>query len=96
MFEQAGVPWARGQSDNASHCAIRALTRVAAALPRAPREGPGRRRFTLADELGHRVCQCLEGRAAPVMCRAEDVAPIADRALEREANVFAAELLVPE
>jgi Zn-dependent peptidase ImmA (M78 family) len=29
------------------------------------------------------------------MCRAEDVAPGADRALEREANIFAAELLMP-
>ena len=29
-------------------------------------------------------------------CRAADVAPTADRALEREANVFAAELLMPE
>jgi Zn-dependent peptidase ImmA (M78 family) len=30
------------------------------------------------------------------MCRAEDVAPGTDRTLEREANVFAAELLMPE
>jgi Zn-dependent peptidase ImmA (M78 family) len=30
------------------------------------------------------------------MCRAEDVALGADRAVEREANVFAAELLMPE
>jgi Zn-dependent peptidase ImmA (M78 family) len=30
------------------------------------------------------------------MCRAEDIAPGADRALEREANIFAAELLMPE
>jgi Zn-dependent peptidase ImmA (M78 family) len=57
---------------------------------------PGRRRFTLAHEVGHWVCQCLEGRGVPVMCRAEDVAPGADRSLEREANVFAAELLMPE
>lgn len=57
---------------------------------------PARRRFTLAHEVGHWVCQCLEGRGAPVMCRAEDIAPGADRTLEREANVFAAELLMPE
>jgi IrrE N-terminal-like domain len=57
---------------------------------------PARRRFTLAHEVGHWVCQCLEGRGAPMMCRAEDVAPEADRTLEREANVFAAELLMPE
>jgi Zn-dependent peptidase ImmA (M78 family) len=57
---------------------------------------PARRRFTLAHELGHWICQCLEGRGAPMMCRAEDVAPGTDRALEREANVFAAQLLMPE
>jgi Zn-dependent peptidase ImmA (M78 family) len=58
-----------------------------------------RRRFTLAHELGHWVCQHLEGKTAPVYCRAADVQPepsAADRALEREANVFAAELLMPE
>lgn len=57
---------------------------------------PARRRFTVAHELGHWVCQCLEGRGARVMCRAEDVAPETDRALEREANLFGAELLMPE
>jgi Zn-dependent peptidase ImmA (M78 family) len=57
---------------------------------------PTRRRFTLAHEVGHWVCQCLEGKGAPVMCRAEDVSEGADRTLEREANVFAAELLMPE
>ena len=57
---------------------------------------PTRRRFTLAHEVGHWVCQCLEGKGAPVMCRAEDVSESADRTLEREANVFAAELLMPE
>jgi Zn-dependent peptidase ImmA (M78 family) len=56
----------------------------------------GRKRFTIAHELGHWVCQCLEGRGETVMCRAEDVAPDADRSLEREANVFGAELLMPE
>jgi Zn-dependent peptidase ImmA (M78 family) len=55
-----------------------------------------RRRFTIAHELGHWVCQCLEGTAAPVMCRPTDVSTAADRALEREANVFAANLLMPE
>jgi Zn-dependent peptidase ImmA (M78 family) len=33
---------------------------------------------------------------APVYCRAEDVGEGAGKALEREANVFAAELLMPE
>jgi hypothetical protein len=59
-------------------------------------EPPQRRRFTLAHELGHWVCQCLEGQTAPVYCRAADVAPDTDRVLEREANIFAAELLMPE
>ena len=57
---------------------------------------PARRRFTIAHELGHWVCQCLDGRGTPVMCRVEDVSPDADRTLEREANVFGAELLMPE
>jgi IrrE N-terminal-like domain len=49
-----------------------------------------RKRFTIAHELGHWVCQCLEGRGQKVMCRAKDVSPDADRALEREANLFGA------
>jgi Zn-dependent peptidase ImmA (M78 family) len=57
---------------------------------------PARKRFTIAHELGHWVCQCLEGRGGKVMCRDEDVSPDADRTLEREANVFGAELLMPE
>jgi hypothetical protein len=59
-------------------------------------DAPTRRRFTLAHEVDHWVCQVQEGRGAPLMCRAEDIAPDADRRLEREANVFAAELLMPE
>jgi hypothetical protein len=56
-----------------------------------------RRRFTLAHEVGHWVCQCLGGTAAPRYCRASDVGLDASaKALEREANVFAAELLMPE
>jgi Zn-dependent peptidase ImmA (M78 family) len=55
-----------------------------------------RRRFTLAHEVGHWVCQVLEGRGAPIMCRAEVVGVGEGKALEREANVFAAELLMPE
>ena len=54
-----------------------------------------RRRFTLAHEVGHWVCQCLEGRGAEVMCRDIDLDPAADRTLEREANIFAANLLMP-
>ena len=69
------------------------------------RQSSGRRRFTIAHELGHWVCQVIEGRWQPTYCRAADVEvdvgagpvrPSTDRALEREANVFAAELLMPE
>ena len=59
-------------------------------------EPHARQRFTLAHEVGHWVCQVLEGYTAPVYCRAEDVAPGADRMREREANLFGAELLMPE
>jgi Zn-dependent peptidase ImmA (M78 family) len=59
---------------------------------------PGaRRRFTIAHELGHWVCQCLEGEMEPVYCRAEEMTlDPRTKAREREANVFAAELLMPE
>lgn len=57
-----------------------------------------RKRFTLAHEIGHWVCQCREGRAqvADVLCREVDLSTgTVTRALEREANIFAAELLMP-
>jgi IrrE N-terminal-like domain len=60
------------------------------------REAPGRRRFTLGHELGHWVCQVLEGDGAPVYCRSDEVGVGEGRAREREANIFAAELLMPE
>ena len=54
-------------------------------------------RFTVAHEIGHWVCHVVgAGRSEPVFCRAKDLSEDADRALEREANVFAAELLMPE
>lgn len=67
----------------------------------SPRNDPPlrRHRFTIAHEIGHWVCHCLEGRAAqlePSYCRAADIANDADRAIEREANIFATELLMPE
>ncbi len=61
-------------------------------------ETPTRRhRFTVAHELGHWVCHAhaAEG-AAPAYCRSQDLTQDADRDLEREANVFGAELLMPE
>ncbi len=47
-------------------------------------------------KLGHWICQRREGQLARFYCRPGDVAAAADRAAEREANVFAAELLMPE
>jgi hypothetical protein len=65
----------------------------------APESEP-RRRFTLAHELGHWVCQCRGRRAVPpIYCRTGDVdeeRAAGVRRLEREANIFAAELLMPE
>jgi Zn-dependent peptidase ImmA (M78 family) len=55
-----------------------------------------RQRFTLAHELGHWVCQHLEGQMSPVFCRSEEVGIGEGRLREREANVFAAELLLPD
>ena len=63
--------------------------------PRAD-DAPERRRFTIAHELGDWICQYRAGQPAPFYCRPGDVAAPADRAAEREANVFAAELLMPE
>jgi hypothetical protein len=56
-----------------------------------------RHRFTIAHELGHWICHAREaGDEAPTFCRSQDLAQDADRDLEREANVFGAELLMPE
>jgi len=60
------------------------------------RQSPARRRFTLAHEIGHWVCQVREGRGAPIHCRLEPGGPPVADPVEREANVFAAELLMPE
>jgi len=61
------------------------------------RESPARRRFTIAHEIGHWVCQVREGAGEPIHCRPD---PAGDAAAgdprEREANIFAAELLMPE
>jgi hypothetical protein len=56
-----------------------------------------RHRFTIAHELGHWICHAHAGEgAAPAYCRSQDVSQDTDRDLEREANVFGAELLMPE
>jgi len=62
-------------------------------------ENEGRRRFTIAHEIGHWVCQCDEGRitpAQPILCRDGDMTDEVDKEVEREANNFAASLLMPE
>ena len=60
-------------------------------------ETPTRRiRFTIAHELGHWICHARGMDDAPTYCRSQDLAQDADRALERKANVFGAELLMPE
>jgi hypothetical protein len=60
-------------------------------------DSPARRRFTLAHELGYWICQCIGREAQPLYCRASDVTlDPATKAREREANIFAAELLMPE
>lgn len=60
------------------------------------RQSPGRRRFTIAHELGHWVCQVQEGRRQPIYCRAVTAdGDGRNPPEEREANVFAAELLMP-
>lgn len=58
-------------------------------------ESPVRRRFTLAHELGHWVVHCAGAAAPPrILCRSDETTGAAD-AREREANVFAATLLMP-
>ena len=61
-------------------------------------ETPTRRhRFTIAHELGHWICHARGAEdAQPSYCRSQDVSQDTHRAIEREANVFGAELLMPE
>jgi Zn-dependent peptidase ImmA (M78 family) len=57
-----------------------------------------RQRFTVAHELGHWICHAQERpEAAPAYCRADEIGPDPQaKVREREANIFAAELLMPE
>ncbi len=63
---------------------------------REARQSSGRRRFTLAHELGHWVCQYEQGHVEPRYCRSDEIGVGVGRRLEREANTFAAQLLMPE
>ena len=62
---------------------------------RETRQSPGRRRFTLAHEIGHWICHCRRAAHAEILCRSADMEAPADP-IEREANVFAADLLMPD
>jgi hypothetical protein len=68
-----------------------------------PAEGPRydpplrRHRFTRADEITHRVCHCLDRRAAklePSHCRATTIVHDVDRAIERGVSILVGELLM--
>lgn len=68
------------------------------------RRSPGRRRFTIAHEIGHLVLHASDGKAfydRPADIREIDEAPTGGELpelgrREREANAFARELLMPE
>jgi hypothetical protein len=64
----------------------------------APRDvRPLRRyRFTIAHEIGHWICHCLGGVPQPIYCRTVHPNPEEARGREREADRFAATLLMPE
>jgi Zn-dependent peptidase ImmA (M78 family) len=60
-------------------------------------EAPLRRyRFTIAHEVGHWICHCLGGVPQPIYCRTVNANPDEGRGREREADRFAANLLMPE
>lgn len=59
---------------------------------------PGRRRFTIAHELGHWYMHHMDGGTEARYCRSDEVGitVTSTRAREREANRFAGALLMPE
>jgi hypothetical protein len=90
--------WELGDCSGLLLPAERLIVLNAAERASRPGDPPLRRfRFTIAHELGHWVCHAQQSAdAEPVYCRQADLARDVDRGLEREANVFAAELLMPE
>ena len=92
--------WDLGDTSGLLIPAERLIVLNAAEQAAGRNEAPLRRfRFTIAHELGHWICHAKERPEAE--CRLlpfkqADLARDADRSLEREANVFAAELLMPE
>jgi Zn-dependent peptidase ImmA (M78 family) len=60
-------------------------------------QAPLRRyRFTISHEIGHWICHCLGGVPQPIYCRTVHANPDEGRGREREADRFAATLLMPE
>jgi Zn-dependent peptidase ImmA (M78 family) len=55
-----------------------------------------RYRFTIAHEVGHWICHCLGGVPQPIYCRTVHPNPDEGVGREREADRFAATLLMPE
>jgi hypothetical protein len=90
--------WDLGDCSGLLVPADRLIVLNAAERASARNDPPLRRsRFTVAHEVGHWICHAHERpEAKPVYCRQVHLAEPTDRALEREANVFAAELLMPE
>ncbi len=89
--------WGMGDCSGLLLPAERLIVLNAAERVRRQRPAVRRSRFTVAHELGHWICHPNERpEAEPVYCRQVHSAEVTDRALEREANVFAAELLMPE
>jgi Zn-dependent peptidase ImmA (M78 family) len=94
-----GLRIERSAEIDCSGMLVPAERRIVVNATEAPRDRPPLRRyrFTIAHELGHWICH-VGGRPdpQPTYCRAVDLTEDANRTLEREANVFAAELLMPE
>jgi hypothetical protein len=90
--------WNLGDTSGLLLPAERLIVLNAAEEATSRNDPPVRRfRFTIAHELGHWICHAQERpEADPVYCRQADIVQDANRTLEREANVFAAELLMPE
>jgi hypothetical protein len=78
-------------------CLVRPGADLPSGIILAPGQSPGRRRFSIAHELGHYYIPTHRSRP-PGWCGEEDMAALADsgRRYEWEANDFAAELLMPK
>ena len=94
-----GLRVERSDEIDCSGVLLPAERRILLNAAEAPRDEPPLRRyrFTIAHELGHWICHVVgAANPQPSFCRSKDLSEDADRRLEREANVFGAELLMPE